>query len=87
LPTSGGVGIVRLLTKSHGGFFLYNLNCTPTTLGYKVEDKLHLEVREQKKKSRIPLIWKNTRVQVMLIYISSLTYFCGIVISCGEKII
>jgi hypothetical protein len=26
---------------------MYNLNCTPTALGYKVEGKLHLGVREQ----------------------------------------
>jgi hypothetical protein len=28
---------------------VYNLNYTPTTLGYKIEDKLYLGVREQKK--------------------------------------
>jgi hypothetical protein len=28
---------------------MYNLNYTPTTLGYKLEEKLHLGVREQKR--------------------------------------
>jgi hypothetical protein len=28
---------------------MYNLNYTPTTLGYKVEEKLYLGVREQKR--------------------------------------
>jgi hypothetical protein len=28
---------------------MYNLNYTPTTLGYKVEEKLYLGVRKQKR--------------------------------------
>jgi hypothetical protein len=28
---------------------MYNLNYAPTTLGYKVEEKLYLGVREQKR--------------------------------------
>jgi hypothetical protein len=28
---------------------MYNLNYTPTTLGYKAEEKLHVGVREQKR--------------------------------------
>jgi hypothetical protein len=36
---------------------MYNLNCTPTILGYKVEEKLCMGVREQKRLNTTALIY------------------------------
>jgi hypothetical protein len=48
---------------------LYNLNFIPKSLGYKVEEKLHLEVREPKKVRISP-------VKIISHHFSTVTYVC-----------